>query len=250
MKKKTLLEVTPDFASDGIFHALSDLDTQNVFPFLHPIDPDELLATECDYYLNHSGGKQTSPYVERFMNLAQIDALDLTANTLLGMSVFQRFRDDWLKLMAGFNATVNPTLGRVETRTKSGTDETAHTGSDTDTRSPLLDTTTSRDRDKNYDEKEYRHNGFNSVNSSPVDNSKENHAEEIKVEERGSDETVHEKDTTDTITYDTTDTTTITPSGEELNESLKYHIDLWSNLDFVEHIFNDIDKILTSPIYL
>ena len=248
--KKTLLEVSENILTDGIFHVLSNLDTNNAFPFLHPTDTDYLVSLETDYYLNHSGGKQISPYVERLLEEAQEEKITSTLMSVFAHSVLQRCGDDWMNLMAGYMVSVDPTAGRVETRVKSGTDETAHTGSDTDTRSPLLDTTTSRDRDKNYDEKEYRHNGFNSVNSSPVDNSKENHAEEIKVEERGSDETVHEKDTTDTITYDTTDEVTITPSGVEIDEAIKYHIDLWSNLDFVEHIFNDIDKILTSPIYL
>jgi hypothetical protein len=86
--------------------------------------------------------------------------------------------------------------------------------------------------------------------SSPVDDTKETHAEETVVDEQGTDETTHEKNTTDTTTYDTTETLDVTPSAQELNESLKYQIDFWSNTDLLVTVYNGIDKILTSPIYL
>ena len=250
MIKKRLLDVSDTLPANGIIHALSLADTGNDIPFLHPTDTDVLNSLDYDYYFNHSGGKQVSPYIERLLESLQKDVIDSTVLPILAKSILARNSDEWKKLSEAYAKTVVAGSGRTETKTKSGTDTTEHTGTDTDTRTPTLTTTTSRDKDKNVDEKKYNHNGFNSSTSSPVDDTKETHAEETVVDEQGSDETTHEKNTTDTITYDTTETLDVTPSAQELNESLRYQIDLWSNTDLLVTVYNGIDKIMTSPVYL
>lgn len=250
MNKKKLLEVSDTLPANGIIHALATADTDNIVPFLHPVDTDILNSLEYDYYFNHSGGKQVSPYVERLLTALQKDIIDTTVLPILAKSILARNADEWKKLSEAYSKTVVAGSGRTETRTKSGTDTIEHTGTDTDTRTPTLTTTTSKDPIKNIDEKQYNHTGFNSTVSAPVDDTKETHAAEVVVDEQGSDETTHEKNTTDETTYDTTETLDITPSAQELNESLKYQIDFWSNTDLFQTVFIGIDKILTSPVYL
>lgn len=250
MNKKKLLEVSDTLPANGIIHAMSTADTNNLLPFLHPVDTDLLDSLEYDYYFNHSGGKQISPYIERLLTALQKDKIDSAVLPILAKSILARNADDWAKIYAAYVAAFETGSGRIETRVKDGTDTIAHTGTDTDTRTPTLTTTTSKDPTKNIDEKQYNHTGFNSTVSAPVDDTKETHAAEVVVDEQGSDETTHEKNTTDETTYDTTDTLTVTPSAQEVNESLKYQIDLWSNVDFLNTVYNGIDKILTSPVYL
>lgn len=249
MRPRKLIDVTVDPITDGIFHKLSTLDTNNSIPFLH-VDNDYLKSLEASYYLNRSGGKQISPYVQRILELADEDTLTDTDMTFIGRTIMMESADEWARMCSAFMTTYDTDQPQVETRTREGTETTAHTGTDTDTREPDLTHQTTRDKDKNVDETDYLHNGFNSVNASPVDKRTEKHEEDVSTTETGTDTTTHEKDTSDELTLDTTETVSRSPSAKEQTESLKYQIEFWHNIQFMDLIYNDIDKILTCPIYL
>ena len=249
MKKRKLIDVTVDPITSGIFHKLSTLDTDSQIPFLH-VNDDFLKSLEAQYYLNRSGGKLVSPYIERVLDYADEDTLSDSDMTYLARSIMMDSFDEWSKMLNAFLTNYDADMLQMETRTRSGTETTSHTGTDTDTREPDLETNTTRDKDKNVDETDYLHNGFNSVNPSQVDRSEEKHGEDRLVKETGTDTVTHEKDTSDELTLDTTDELTHNPNAKDITEQLIYQIQSWHNVKFLDMIFEDVDKILTSPIYL
>lgn len=243
---KTLLEVSQNILTAGIFTTMKNIDTNQSIPFLHVMTSN----LEADYYYNNSGGKAISPYVRRLLEDGNVDVLNSTMMTTLANTILIHSKDNWLHLISAFALSYQASQKHKETISVAGSDTTTHTGIDTDTRTPLTTTTTTALAGSNYEETDFRHHGFNSANASPVDNTKTSRNINTSVAETGSDTMTHTRGTTDTLSHGTTETREITPDVKELLESLGTNIDFWRNHDFLTLIYQDVDSILTSPVYL
>ena len=215
---------------DGIF---TDLNAFSVpWKTGEETDDDLIKNLNMAYHGSHSGDKNISPIVHKFLT-----SEDAETRTKLAGIIYTMFGDKWAKLWDAFNTEYNPIENysmteheeRDDVTTREGSDTLSMTGTDTDA---LTGTT------------ENEISAFNSLDYS--DNTK-NEQTTTNTETRNM---------TDTTTHDTTDTLdgerTLTRSGNigtlTTQTMLQSEIELRKWLYF-NSVFNDIDTILTLSIY-
>ena len=242
-----LNDMFADWATGGgIFTALQSMDI--------PWKEDGISAQlDLEYHGNWSGDKAISPLLEKYVEDIPITALEIA--TMAGV-VFKMFSENWLKQWATLKAEYDPIenyhmveemtddetvteYGKVNTRE----DDLSHTKSGTETETPTLVTT-----------RENAVYGFNSTVDTPA-------GKETDTNVSGTD--VMDYDLTETDSGSVTDTL----SGED-TQTRNYHLErsgnigvttsqqmlesernLWKWNFFIDVVFPDVDKVLTSPIY-
>ena len=240
------------------------------------------------YHGNHSGDKNVSPIVYKFLK-----SEDTGTRAKLANVIFTMFADKWAKLwnalqieynpINNYNMVENETTNEIvdgdethtgtDTSAKTGTETTTATGTDTVANSGTDRTThTGTDTTEHVGTNENEVSAFNS--SSYQDNEK-NSIDTTDTETiNTTDSTTHGKtetetrNMTDTVTHNTTDTVThntadtndetrditreLTRSGNigvtTTQQMLQSEIELRKWL-YYQSVFNDIDTILTLSIY-
>ena len=215
---------------DGIF---TDLNEFNVpWKTGEETDADLIKNLNMAYHGSHSGDKNISPIVHKFLTSEDTE----TREKLAGI-IYTMFGDKWSKLWDAFNMEYNPIENysmteheeRDDVTTREGSDTLTMTGTDTDA---LTGTT---------------ENEVSAFNSSDYSDNTKNEQLTTNTETRNM---------TDTTTHDTTDTLdgerTLTRSGNigvtTSQQMLQSEIELRKWLYF-NSVFNDIDTILTLSIY-
>ena len=141
MKRKTLIELFPEWVSGGgIFSALDDLDV--------PWKTEDIAdALDLEYYGNLSGDKFASPLVNKILTNGELTAEDVT---LLANTIFALNSLNWSKEWATLSAEYNPIENYSMTETMTN-DETVieygktHTRTDDTTEEITPDLTTEND---------------------------------------------------------------------------------------------------------
>lgn len=215
---------------DGIFTDLNEFDV----PWKTGEEPDADLIKNLNmaYHGSHSGDKNISPIVHKFLTSED----DETRTKLAGI-IYTMFGDKWSKLWDAFNTEYNPIENysmteheeRDDVTTREGSDTLTMTGTDTDVLSGSTE------------------NEVSAFNSSEYSDNAQNTQDSTNTETRNM---------TDTTTHDTTDTLdgerTLTRSGNigvtTSQQMLQSEIELRKWLYF-NSVFNDIDTILTLSIY-
>lgn len=215
---------------DGIFTDLNEFDVP--WKTGEETDADLIKNLNMAYHGSHSGDKNISPIVHKFLTSED----DETRAKLAGI-IYTMFGDKWSKLWDAFNTEYNPIENysmteheeRDDVTTREGSDTLTMTGTDTDA---LIGTT---------------ENEVSAFNSSDYSDNTKNEQTTTNTETRNM---------TDTTTHDTTDTLdgerTLTRSGNigvtTSQQMLQSEIELRKWLYF-NSVFNDIDTILTLSIY-
>ena len=194
------------------------------------------------YLLNHSGEKYASPLLEYFSE----EQITLTALSTVAQIIMKSFKDKWNRMSQYQNVSYDPidNYNRYSEITETDTGERAdtHTESGSDVTGTTVTGTAQANRTGNV-------YGFNSTNSVPAN--------------------------TETGTNTTTDTTegSVThnnnlniKSNDSRNKSYSEHThgnigvtttaqmlqgdsEFWSNWDFINQVFKDIDSVLALKIY-
>lgn len=208
MKLTKLNEVYSDWLTgDGVFTDLNNFDV----PWK---DENNVVALNTTYHGSHSGDKNISPIVYKFLNSDESENM----RERLASAIYTMFNEKWSRLWLAFqqeynpinnydmveNETISETTDNTETHTgtdttaHTGTATTTHTGTDTNTRTGSeTETHTGTDTTETSGTNENEVSAFNSStyqDSEKVTNSETNE---------------NEKDLTDTRTYNNvTDTNT------------------------------------------
>lgn len=215
---------------DGIF---TDLNEFNVpWKTGEETDADLVKNLNMAYHGSHSGDKNISPIVHKFLT-----SEDAETRTKLAGIIYTMFSDKWSKLWDAFNTEYNPIENYSMTEHEERDDVTTREGSDT-----LTMTGTDTDVLTGANENE-----ISAFNSSDYSDNTKNEQNSTNTETRNM---------TDTTTHDTTDTLdgerTLTRSGNigvtTSQQMLQSEIELRKWLYF-NSVFNDIDTILTLSIY-
>ena len=208
MKLTKLNEVYSDWLTgDGIFTDLNNFDV----PWKNE---NNVVALNTTYHGSHSGDKNISPIVYKFLNSDESENM----RERLASAIYTMFNEKWSRLWLAFqqeynpinnydmveNETISETTDNTETHTgtdttaHTGTATTTHTGTDTNTRTGSeTETHTGTDTTETSGTNENEVSAFNS--STYQDNEKVTNSETNE----------NEKDLTDTRTYNNlTDTNT------------------------------------------
>jgi hypothetical protein len=213
-KKKTLLQATPNYLTDGIFTYLEALDTTNIYPWLHT--DTELI--DADFYANNAGDNLISPLFQALLDDEEEEEATPTIMQNLAKVILMHSSSEWLRLQEAFNSMYS-----LNTKEKT-----------TVSRTPLLTETFVADPTKNKLTRKVNRNGFkNDTASVPITDSEDIQAVDTQKDLTGSDTT----------------TTEVDVSPETQQARIKTIIDFWSNKDYLEVIYNTVKKILTIPIY-
>ena len=208
MKLTKLNEVYSDWLTgDGVFTDLNNFDV----PWKNE---NNVVALNTTYHGSHSGDKNISPIVYKFLNSDESENM----REKLASAIYTMFNEKWSRLWSAFeqeynpinnynmveNETISETTDNTETHT--GTDTTAHTGTATTTHTGTdvnartgseTETHTGTDTTETSGTNENEVSAFNS--STYQDNEKVTNSETNE----------NEKDLTDTRTYNSvTDTNT------------------------------------------
>lgn len=203
-----LIDVFPDWMTNGIFTALNQLDV----PWKNEITADLL---DLHYFGNHSGEKIISPLIHKLLdengNLTQARILTI-ANIL-----FTQNKNQWERLYSLYKLEYNP----IENYSMVESED----GSDTRT-----DNFTNTNQSTNTDQQW----AFNSADWNNVNKSQ------------------NDTEATNNGTSTNQNTRTLTRSGNigvtTSQQMMQSEIDLWQ-WNFIETLFNDVDKLLTLKIY-
>lgn len=215
---------------DGIF---TDLNAFSVpWKTGKETDTDLIKNLNWAYHGSHSGDKNISPIVHKFLT-----SEDVETRTKLAGIIYTMFGDKWSKLWDAFNTEYNPIENYSMTEHEERDDVTTRKGSDT-----LTMTGTNTDALTGATENE-----VSAFNSSDYSGNTKNEQSTTNTETRNM---------TDTTTHDTADTLdgerTLTRSGNigvtTSQQMLQSEIELRKWLYF-NSVFNDIDTILTLSIY-
>lgn len=215
---------------DGIFTDLNEFDVP--WKTGEETDADLVKNLNMAYHGSHSGDKNISPIVHKFLTSEDTE----TREKLAGI-IYTMFGDKWSKLWDAFNTEYNPIENysmteheeRDDVNTREGSDTLTMTGTDTDVLTGSTENEVSA-----FNSSDYSDNTQNTQNSTNTET----------------------RNMTDTTTYGTTDTLdgerTLTRSGNigtlTTQNMLQSEIELRKWLYF-NSVFNDIDTILTLSIY-
>lgn len=215
---------------DGIFTDLNEFDVP--WKTGEETDADLIKNLNMAYHGSHSGDKNISPIVHKFLT-----SEDTETRAKLAGIIYTMFGDKWSKLWDAFSVEYNPIENysmteheeRDDVTTREGSDTLTMTGTDTDVLSGSTE------------------NEVSAFNSSGYSDNTQNTQDSTNTETRNM---------TDTTTHDTTDTLdgerTLTRSGNigvtTSQQMLQSEIELRKWLYF-NSVFNDIDTILTLSIY-
>lgn len=241
-----LIEVFPNwFNPDGGIFARINSMYPDTFPWLNQ-------SLDLNYYGNHSGEKETSPIIDKFieMNAENADPDVLTADQITNLAriIYSQYNEKWTKqyavLLAQYNPIENYSMTEEEkpniTRTETPNIEHNRT---TTAKSDYSVTTTTDTNSDVY--------GFNS--NSPVPQAETNGGSTVTTQgDADKNVTTENERETGTRTQTETGNRTLTRSGNigvtTSQQMIQSEIELWE-WNFIETVFNDVDKVLTTPKY-
>lgn len=244
-----LIDSFPEYMTTGaIFTALGENYAEQL-----PWAESHGTALDVDYIGEHSGDKQVSVLVDKFirLNSSQSDARILTESQIekLADIIFNRYVNKWSRLYAVMESEYNPVQNY--NMTEEETPNLTHTETPNITRGK---TTTNKisvtvTGGNSQDDSVY---GFNS--SSAVPTGKVTGTNSSTTTANANDNVTTDSET-ETGTRTTTDTgkRTLTRSGNigvtTTQQMLESEINLWE-WNFFEQVFADVDNILTSKYYM
>lgn len=264
-----LKTVFPSYLTDGgIFKALQDLEV----PFLVGADP---VTLNFQYLGNHSGNKSTSVVID---DILSGDTLTEAQITTLAEIMVSMYSESWKRLDVAFKLEYNA-MDNVDDREETH-DKTTKIGTGADTITSTLIhglkdelslgstttfTTTMGNKVTHDTTDENDVYAFNSSSEVPADKLKRT-GTDTSVDSGGTVTAGSGKDTrqfsgsdvkTDVNALGTTTVTTYDHThrrsgniGVNTNQAqLLEEFSLWKNNQFMNYIFADIDKILTSSVY-
>lgn len=234
MKRKTLIELFPEWASGGgIFSALDNLDV----PWKESDIADIL---DLEYYGNLSGDKFASPLVNKILTNGELTAEDVT---LLANTIFALNSLNWAKEWATLSAEYNPIENYSMTETMTN-DETVIEYGKTQTRTDDTTEEVTPDLTTENDNSVY---GFNSANPVPTGEQTQTQTGTNTITNSGTVEYADTGEDTHTRNYELTRTGNIgVTTSQQMLESER---NLWLWNFFRTIVFPDVDRVLTLRIY-
>lgn len=233
---RTLLKQTNEFGGEhiidrtlSIFNAIKSLQS-NPFEWLTQAVADEL---DIEYYMNHSGDKSISPLFEKLRNMD--DLTDAQVITQIAKIIVNRFEDKWKRLYSAFMESDYEPLDNYSMEEV----ETPNITRDSTTKQKTKIETETED-----DTSESKVYGFNSADAVP-------NAENVR---NGKTTVSGNANDNETVTQDKeTGTRTLTRHGNigvTLSQRmLQAEIDVRTNYNFFKMLYDDVDSVITLPIY-
>lgn len=277
---KTLIDYFDEWLDGGIFKYIAELKADDTtWAWLHS----NIVSLSTDYYGNHSGSKPISSLLDKLLT---DDELTEESKRKIASVIVNRFGNNWTKLAKIYGFEYNPIhnyeMDYVETpdieviRTPNITDtytpdvkrEITSENANTETPDITVKETPNITVETETEGKDSVY-GFNSVIAAPADETKGG-TKEIETGSRDRHETgTRTIEGNETRTETETGTKTTTKTGTETEttrgtkrinrtgnigvtttqQMIQQEIDIWK-WNFVERIFEDLDEILTLPIYL
>lgn len=233
---RKLLKQTNEFGGEhiidrtlSIFNAIHSLQS-NPFEWLTQAVADEL---DIEYYMNHSGDKSISPMFEKLLGIeGQTGA---TVVTQIAKIIVNRFKDKWDKLYSAF---IDSDYAPLDNYSMEEVETPNITRDSTTKQKTKIETET---EDDTSESKTY---GFNSANAVP-------NAENVR---NGKTTVSGDANDNETVTQDKeTGTRTLTRHGNigvtTSQQMLQSEINLRSNYNFIHMLYDDVDSVITLPIY-
>ena len=217
--------------SGGIFALLSAVEGGHDIPWA--MDSGLL---DLDYHGNHSGDKVVSPLVKKMLE-ADNGTLSITHAGQLALIIYNKYIDNWIKRYTAFHAEYDPleNYSMTETETAEGT----NTG--TQGTAETVDRDTSAQTDTEGTGSIY---GYDSSTPSPSDK------QETSVTSSGTEDVSRSNTRTDNLAH--TEDRELTRSGNigvtTSQQMLQAELEI-RMYDFFESVYQDIDKVLTIPVY-
>lgn len=250
---------------DGVFTDLNNFDVP--WKLLNNVN-----TLNMTYHGSHSGDKNISPIVYKFLK-----SEDENARTKLANIIYNMYADKWTKTWGVLNAEYNPlnnydmlehevsgstvdnttTHTGTDTVTMTGTDTNTHTGTDTTTNTGT-DTTTHDGTNENevsaFNSANYSDNEKNTIDITDETTHNTTNTETLNLTDLNTrnmtDQTTH--NTSEVLDGESTSERTLNRSGnigittsQQMAES-EIKLRQWL---FYQEVFNDIDNILTLSIY-
>lgn len=233
---RTLLKQTNEFGGEhiidrtlSIFNAIKSL-TSNPFEWLTQAVADEL---DIEYYMNHSGDKSISPLFEKLLGIqGQTGA---TVVTQIAKIIVNRFTDKWNKLYSAF---VDSNYAPLENYNMEEVETPNITHDSTTKQKTKIETET---EDDTNEQSVY---GFNSTTKVPSAENVRN-GKTIVSGDANDNETVSQDKETGTRLLTRHGNIGVTTS----QQMLQSEITLRSNYNFIHMLYDDVDSVLTLPIY-
>ena len=219
---------------------------------------------DLDYHGNHSGDKIVSPLVKKMLD-ADNGTLSVTHAGQLALIIYNKYIDNWIKRYTAFHTEYNPleNYSMVETETAEGTNtgtvgnSRTSSGSNTGTQATAetIDRDTSAQTDTEGTGSIY---GYDSSSPSPSDK------QETSVTSSGTEDVSRSNTRTDNLAHSETESGTRTDNlahteDRELTRSGNIGVTTSQQMlqaeleirmyDFFESVYQDIDKVLTIPVY-
>lgn len=260
-KLTTLIQVTPQWMSNGIFAAIA---TKNM-PWT-----DAATVLDLDYYGNRSGQKITSPLVDLLLvdGVLQSSAMDSLADVIVAKYGYNWGRM-WDALHTDYNPLDNYSLTEHENREDTGNEKNTGTVK-TDRTAESENTVTTNNNtnitnggtivtDRSSSDKVF---GYNSTtgkdNTSTTGKDTVTDSTTQNTVDGGTQTTDYSDTTSDTRTDNTNRDTTMTVerkltrsgiTGGNYQDMLERELEVRKQV-FFDYVFDCVDKILTSPIYI
>lgn len=238
----TLIEVFPDWKTGELFSQLNS----------PPWAAWNITGVYLDweYFANRSGDKLISPLIHRLLTDGELSTLDKAALVTL---IKDKFYPQWEKLFSTYNLQYNPLNNFSQTKhteeTHGDTFDGTYTKGTTDTRT--LDTQDERTIEHDMTESADR-SAYNASTYSPVDKVTTDEDTGDTTTHTGTDTVVHSGEDTEGTTNEGSYTIDETKNGASgsymLQDMIRKDRELWQE-NYFEHIFNDLDSLLTLPIY-
>ena len=233
---------------DGIFTDLNEFSVP--WKTGEETDADLIKNLNMAYHGSHSGDKNISPIVHKFLT-----SEDAETRTKLAGIIYTMFGDKWLKLWDAFNTEYNPlnNYDMVETETPAETTHTITPAETTETITPA-ETTIETKPAKVVTENEisaFNSSGYeDSAKTTAVGDVNDKGTDVFTVDESGVNKI--EVDAAGSDVFTVQNERTLTRSGNigvtTSQQMLQSEIELRKWLYF-NSVFNDIDTILTLSIY-
>ena len=239
-KKYRLSDAWPDWLNTGgIFTLLAAVQGGSWIPWTAPAN-----LLDLDYYGNNSGDKIASPLLSKMLEAGD-GTLDAVAQAKLALVVYHKYNANWAKRWAALQAEYNPLENYSMEETE--TEDTTNTGTvgNVSTLTGSASRNNTEETDATIDKSVY---GFDSSQASPSE-SETDHSETTATETSTESQSGNN---TRTDNLAGTRDRTLTRSGNigvtTSQQMLQSELDI-RMYDFYKSVYDDIDHILTIPVY-
>ena len=221
---KRLIDVFPNWMVSGIFTELNQLNV----PWKEEITADVL---DLEYFGNHSGEKFIAPLIDKML---ENEILPQAKIQTLAHILYTRNINQWMKLYGLYKLEYNPIENYSMIESEDGKD-TRNDNFENRTEENATNNSNLNNIDQQF---AFNSNDWENVNKST-----------------NTDTTTHQNNTSQTNVGTSTNqnTRTLTRSGNigvtTSQQMMESEIELWK-WNFIEQLFEDVDKLLTLKIYI